>query len=172
MNASTPPALQPDHAARNSRARVAEALTRLGIAAEVVELDESTRTSVEAAAAIGCEVAQIAKSIVFRGRRSDRCVLVIASGADRIDEKKVGAELDEPISKADADYVRSRTGFAIGGVAPVGHSGPVTILVDRRLWNLDPIWAAAGTPRSVFRISADALHRIPCIRVVDVRQEA
>ncbi len=153
-----------------SRRRVEQALERLGIAAEVVEFGASTRTSAEAAVAIGCEVAQIAKSIVFRGKQSGACVLVIASGADRIDEKKLLAELGEPVAKADADFVRERTGFAIGGVAPVGHTGPVTVLVDRALWSLDPIWAAAGTHNAVFRLSADDLHRIPGIRVVDVRQ--
>lgn len=155
-----------------SRARVENALKELGISAEVVEFGHSTRSSAEAAAAIGCDVAQIAKSIVFRGKQSDACVLVIASGADRIDEKKLRAELAEPIGKADADFVRTRTGFAIGGVAPLGHAGPVTVLVDRALWSIDPIWAAAGTPNTVFRLSADDLHRIPGIRVVDVRQDA
>jgi len=172
MSSDTSAAIQPDLSlARTSRTRVEDALARLGITGEIVQTDESARTSVEAATAIGCEVAQIAKSIVFRGKHSDRCVLVIASGADRIDEKKLRAELDEPVSKADAEFVRSRTGFAIGGVAPVGHIGPVTILVDKHLWTLDPIWAAAGTPRTVVRLSADAFHRIPGIRVVDVRQQ-
>lgn len=155
-----------------SRARVESALKELGISAEVVEFGHSTRSSAEAAAAIACDVAQIAKSIVFRGKQSDACVLVIASGADRIDEKKLREELAEPIGKADADFVRSRTGFAIGGVAPLGHTGPVTVLVDRALWSIDPIWAAAGTPNTVFRLRADDLHRIPGIRVVDVRLDA
>ena len=97
-------------------------------------------------------------------------MLVIASGADRIDEKKLRAELGEGIAKADAAFVRDRTGFAIGGVAPLGHAGEVCLLVDRQLWNLDPIWAAAGTPRAVFRLSAEDFHRIPGIRVVDVRR--
>lgn len=154
-----------------SRARVEHALEALGIATEVVEFAQTTRSSAEAAAAIGCDVAQIAKSIVFRGKQSDACILVIASGADRIDEKKLRTELAEAIGKADADFVRARTGFAIGGVAPLGHAGPVTVLVDRALWSIDPIWAAAGTPNTVFRLSADDLHRIPDIRVVDVRQD-
>ena len=156
----------------SSRMRVEHALNRLGIAADIVRFGESTRSSAEAAAAIGCEVAQIAKSIVFRARTSDRCVIVIASGADRIDEKKLRAELGEPVAKADAGFVRSRTGFAIGGVAPVGFVGEVMVLVDRALWALDPIWAAAGTHNALFRLSADDLHRIPGIRVVDVRQGA
>ena len=156
--------------ATGSRDRVEAALRALGIPADIVEFAASTRSSAEAAAAIGCAVAQIAKSIVFRGRNSGRCVLVIASGADRIDEKRLAAELGEKIKRADADFVRTATGFAIGGVAPVGHSGEVTVLVDRALWALDPIWAAAGTPNTVFRLAADDLHRIPGIRVVDVRE--
>lgn len=158
--------------APGSRDRVEAALRALGIPADIVEFAASTRSSAEAAAAIGCAVAQIAKSIVFRGRDSGRCVLVIASGADRIDEKRLAAELGEKIKRADADFVRTATGFAIGGVAPVGHSGEVTVLVDRALWALDPIWAAAGTPNTVFRLAADDLHRIPGIRVVDVRERA
>lgn len=154
----------------SSRQRVELALRALGMPADVVEFGESTRSSAEAAAAIGCEVGQIAKSIVFRGKQSGRCILVIASGADRVDEKKLRAEIGEGVSRADADFVRERTGFAIGGVAPVGHVGEVCVLVDRRLWDMDPIWAAAGTPNAVFRLSADDLHRIPGIRVVDVRQ--
>lgn len=144
----------------------------LGMPTDIVEFGAPTRTSVEAAAAIGCEVSQIAKSIVFRGKSSGRCILVVASGADRIDEKKLRAEVQESVGRADAAFVRQQTGFAIGGVAPVGHVGDVMVLVDGALWNLDPIWAAAGTPNAVFRLSADDLHRIPGIRVVDVRQAA
>lgn len=154
----------------SSRARVEAALRALGMPSDIVEFGTSTRTSAEAAAAIGCEVAQIAKSVVFRGKQSDACIVVIASGADRVDEKKLAALLGEKVSRADADFVRQRTGFAIGGVAPVGHAGAVTVLVDQALWTLDPIWAAAGTPNTVFRLSANDLHRIPDIRVVDVRQ--
>lgn len=157
---------------QSSRERVETALLRLGMPAEILSFAESTRSSAEAAAVIGCEVAQIAKSIVFRGKRSDACFLVIASGADRIDEKRLKAEVGEAVARAEADFVRRRTGFAIGGVAPVGHAGEVTVLVDRALWNIDPIWAAAGTPNTVFRLSADHLHHIPGIRVVDVRQQA
>ncbi len=166
MNAPLPPSPS------SSRERVVSALRLLGMPAEVVELSSSGRTSAEAAASIGCEVAQIAKSIVFRGKTSGRCILVVASGADRIDEKKLRAEIGENVARADPGFVREHTGFAIGGVAPVGHAGEVSVLVDRALWDLDPIWAAAGTPFSVFRLSADDLHRIPGIRVVDVRQQA
>lgn len=149
--------------------RVEQALAELGIETSIVEFAASTRTAVEAAREIGCDVAQIAKSIVLRGLEDDSCILVIASGASRVDEKKVAALIGQAVGKADAAFVRARTGFAIGGVAPVGHAGPVTVLVDESLWSLDPIWAAAGAPNAVFCLSADDLHRIPDIRVEDVR---
>lgn len=149
--------------------RVEQALAALGIETSIVEFAASTRTAVEAAREIGCDVAQIAKSIVLRGLEDDSCILVIASGASRVDEKKVAALIGQAVGKADAAFVRARTGFAIGGVAPVGHAGPVTVLVDESLWSLDPIWAAAGAPNAVFCLSADDLHRIPDIRVEDVR---
>ena len=152
----------------SSLQRVELALAELGIQAGIVEFDASTRTAADAAREIGCEVAQIAKSIVLRGLEDDACVLVIASGANRVDEHKVAALVGQPVAKADAAFVRSSTGFAIGGVAPVGHLGPVTVLVDENLWSLDPIWAAAGAPNAVFCLSADDLHRIPDIRVGDV----
>ncbi len=118
----------------------------------VVEFAESTRTSAEAAAAVGCEVGQIAKSLVFRAKQRDAPVLVIASGANRVDEKKVRDLLGETIGKADADFVRARTGFVIGGVAPVGHSQPLTTVIDDDLLTYDEIWAAAGTPFAVFKL--------------------
>lgn len=152
--------------------RVEKALAALGIQTDVVEFDASTRTAADAARQIGCEVAQIAKSIVLHGVKDDACILVIASGANRVDERKVAALVGQPVAKADAAFVRSRTGFAIGGVAPVGHIGPVTVLVDENLWSLDPIWAAAGAPNAVFCLSADDLHRIPDIRVCDVAKSA
>ena len=118
----------------------------------VVELPASTRTAAEAAAAIGCEVAQIAKSLVFRGLTTNRPVLVVASGVNRVDEALVAALIGEPIGKADAEFVRARTGFAIGGVAPVGHTeAPISVL-DEDLMELGETWAAAGTPHAVFKL--------------------
>jgi Cys-tRNA(Pro) deacylase len=133
----------------------------------VVEFDASTRTAADAAAAIGCEVAQIAKSLVFR-TVSGRPVLVVCSGSNRVDEKKVGALLSEKISRPDADFVREKTGYAIGGVAPIGHSTRLQILLDEDLQRLDPIWAAAGTSNAVFRLSAAALEKITGGRFVDI----
>jgi len=138
---------------RPSAQQVQDRLHALGYAdLTVVEFAESTRTSAEAAAAVGCQVGQIAKSVIFRAKQRDEPVLVIASGANRVDEKKVRDLLGEPIGKADADFVRARTGFVIGGVAPVGHSQPLTTLIDADLLTYDEIWAAAGTPFAVFRL--------------------
>jgi prolyl-tRNA editing enzyme YbaK/EbsC (Cys-tRNA(Pro) deacylase) len=130
----------------------------LGPNYQVLEFDASTRTAAEAAAAIGCTVAQIAKSLVFRAETSGRAVLVVASGVNRVDEAKVGAILGEPIGRADADFVRAKTGFAIGGVPPVGHSQSPATLIDDALFAFEEIWAAAGTPNAVFRLTpADLL---------------
>jgi prolyl-tRNA editing enzyme YbaK/EbsC (Cys-tRNA(Pro) deacylase) len=137
--------------------RVRAALARLGRETEIRAFGESTRTSADAAAAIGCTVGQIAKSLVFRAVGSNRPVLVIASGANRVDEKLLAAAVGDRIAKADATFVRDRTGFAIGGVAPVGHSEPPITFVDRDLRQYDVIWAAAGTPNSVFRLTPDEL---------------
>jgi prolyl-tRNA editing enzyme YbaK/EbsC (Cys-tRNA(Pro) deacylase) len=135
-----------------SARRVQRALEAAGIAARVVVLPQSARTAKDAAAAIGCRVEQIAKSLVFRRVDSDRAVLVIASGTNRVDERLVAAHLGAAIAKADADFVRSATGFAIGGVPPLGHASPVQTLIDRDLLRLDAIWAAAGTPHAVFSV--------------------
>jgi Cys-tRNA(Pro) deacylase len=123
----------------------------LGPQFEVLEFDERTATAADAAAAIGCTVAQIAKSLVFR-TRSGRSVLVVASGQNRVDEKKVGAILGDKIGRADADFVRQNTGYAIGGVAPIGHAVAPQVLLDADLQAFDTIWAAAGTPNAVFRL--------------------
>lgn len=136
-----------------SAQKVQDALTTLGFGAmQVVELPGSTRTAVDAANAIGCTVAQIAKSLVFRAAHSGAGVLVIASGPNRVDTEKVAALLGEPLEKADADFVRAVTGFVIGGVPPVGHAQPLRTFIDRDLLQHDVIWAAAGTPRAVFRL--------------------
>ncbi|HEV8614773.1 MAG TPA: YbaK/EbsC family protein [Methylomirabilota bacterium] len=149
--------------------RVQEALTALGLDAQVVELERSARTAAEAAAAVGCRVDQIAKSLVFRLRDSGRALLVITSGANRVDEGAVGALAGEPLDKADAEFVREQTGFAIGGVAPVGHARPVTTLIDADLLKWPEIWAAAGRPNTVFRLTPSDLVRITSGRVVAVK---
>jgi prolyl-tRNA editing enzyme YbaK/EbsC (Cys-tRNA(Pro) deacylase) len=132
--------------------RVQRALAAAGIAAHVVELPRSTRTAAEAAAAIGCRVEQIAKSLVFRCTGSGLPVLVIASGTNRVDEWIVASHVNDGIAKADADFVREATGFAIGGVPPIGHRAPLRTLIDVDLLRFDAIWAAAGTPNAVFSL--------------------
>ena len=140
----------------------------LGDRFKVMEFDASTRTAADAAAAIGCEVAEIAKSLIFRGAASGRAVLIIASGADRVDEKKAAAALGEPIARADADFVREQTGFAIGGVPPVGHKHQPIVLIEERLMRFAAIWAAAGTPNAVFRLSPAELVELTGGRTVAV----
>lgn len=153
-----------------SAQRVQDLLNSRGFALTVVEMPESTRTSEEAAAACGCSVAQIGKSMVFRARDSGRSVLVVASGPNRVDEKKLGAALGEKIERADADFVRSATGYAIGGVAPVGHVQDPIVFLDADLMALDRIWCAAGTPNAVFELTPDDLRALTGGRVLDVRK--
>ncbi len=150
--------------------RVRTALLAAGHADTITVFPESTRTAAQAAAAVGCTVAQIAKSIVFRA--GGRAALVITSGANRVDAAKAGAVLGVQLSRADADFVRETTGFAIGGVAPVGHLSPPLILLDEDLLALDPIWAAAGSPTHVFRTTAAELARISGGTVAAVKLES
>ncbi len=147
-----------------------DALAARGFDVAVREFPQSTRTAAEAAAAIGCEVARIAKSLVFRARVSGRPVLVITSGANRVDETAVAALIGEKIGRADADFVRTATGFAIGGVPPVGHDTPAVTLIDRDLLALDEIWAAAGTPHAVFRLTPRDLVALTGGRVAEIKQ--
>ena len=152
-----------------SAQRVQNALDTFGVELQVVEMPNSTRTSAEAAAAVGCTVGQIAKSLIFRGKESARPLLVIASGSNRVDEKKIAAIFGEKIEKPDADYVRTRTGFVIGGVPPVGHAEQLAILIDEDLLQYEEIWAAAGTPNAVFRLTPQQLVEITRGEVVDTR---
>jgi prolyl-tRNA editing enzyme YbaK/EbsC (Cys-tRNA(Pro) deacylase) len=148
--------------------RVQEALRALGLDHEVLDLGQSARTAADAARAVGCRVDQIAKSLVFRLRDSGRPLLVVTSGANRVDEAKVGAVVGEPLERADADFVRVETGFAIGGVAPIGHAKPVVTLIDEHLLRFEEIWAAAGHPNTVFRLTPDDLVTMTGGRVVVV----
>ncbi len=143
----------------------------LGERFAVLEFDASTRTSEDAAAAIGCTVAQIAKSMVFRAE-SGRPVLVVASGAHRVDEKTIAALVGERIGRADADFVREATGFAIGGVPPVGHKTAPVVLLDEALMALPEIWAAAGTPNAVFRLTPADLMELTGGRLAAVARQA
>ena len=152
-----------------SAQRVQEALLEQGLIMEVVELPDSTRTAVDAAQAIGCQVAQIAKSIVFKARASGQAVLVIASGINRVDENKVATLLGDKIGKADASFVRAQTGFVIGGVPPVGHSLKLTTFIDADLLAYGEIWAAAGTPHAVFRLTGADLLAVTGGQIADIK---
>ncbi len=155
---------------KSSARRVQKALAECGFDFQVREFPESTRTSAEAAAAIGCAVGQIAKSLVFRGKDSGDPVLVIASGANRVDEKSIAALIGEKIGRADADFVREKTGFSIGGVPPVGHREAPVTLIDEDLLGFDEIWAAAGTPNAVFRLRPGDLARLTGGQVAAIKQ--
>lgn len=133
--------------------KVAHALAEKGIVFEIVEFPASTRTASDAAAAIGCEVAHIMKSLLFCGAQTKEPVLVLASGVNRVNEKKIEVLVGEKIVKADADFTREVTGFAIGGVPPIGHSQPIThVFLDEDLLQYEVVWAAAGTPHTVFSL--------------------
>jgi prolyl-tRNA editing enzyme YbaK/EbsC (Cys-tRNA(Pro) deacylase) len=151
-----------------SSARVAEELNRLGAASEVRHMPDSTRTAPEAAAAVGCDVAQIVKSLIFRSVVGDEAILVMVSGADRVDESRLAGVVGDQVERATAEFVRARTGFAIGGVPPVGHSAPVATYLDEHLLDHDLVWAAAGTPNAVFSIKPAELARITSAKVVAV----
>lgn len=152
-----------------SAQRVQSALQALGLSLQVVELPASTRTAVEAAQAVGCQVGQIVKSLVFKKMHSSQALLVVASGNNRVNEEKIGDLIGEPIGKADAEFVRQQTGFAIGGVPPVGHSQALQTLVDEDLLQYTDIWAAAGTPNAVFRLSPSDLLKITLGQVVQIK---
>ena len=151
-----------------SAQRVQESLQTLGLTLNVVELPASTRTANDAARAIGCKVEHIAKSLVFRGKNTDSPILVIASGTNRVDEKKIGSLANESLGKADADFVRNRTGFAIGGIPPVGHIEPLKTYIDEDLFKYNVIWAAAGTPHAVFKLKPDDLLKMTSGEVVAI----
>jgi prolyl-tRNA editing enzyme YbaK/EbsC (Cys-tRNA(Pro) deacylase) len=148
--------------------RVRRALASAGLASDVVELPGAARTAKAAAEFLRCDVAQIANSLVFRGASSSAAILVMSSGARRVDLQKLAQVVGEPILKADAEFVRAATGFAIGGVAPVGHTGEVRAFVERSLAAHDRLWAAAGHPNTVFALTYEALRGLVGGREIDV----
>ncbi len=149
--------------------RVQRALADAGSAARVVELTDSARTAAEAAAALGVTVGQIANSLVFVA--DGEPLLVLTSGANRVDTARVGALLGATVRRADAETVRAATGFPIGGVAPVGFPAPVRVLVDKDLLAYETVWAAAGTPHTVFETTGAELVRVTGGTAVAVREE-
>jgi prolyl-tRNA editing enzyme YbaK/EbsC (Cys-tRNA(Pro) deacylase) len=151
-----------------SALRVQQALQAPGFDRQVLELPDSTRTALDAALAVGCQVGQIVKSLIFKAKRSGRPVLVVASGANRVNERIIEGLISEPLGKADADFVRQHTGFSIGGVPPVGHLEPLLTFIDQDLLQYSEIWAAAGTPNAVFRLSPADLARMTGGEVVRI----
>ncbi len=143
-----------------SLARVRAALSDAGVAVDIVEMAEGTRTAAEAAAAAGCAIDQIAKSIIFRGETSGTALLFVTAGGNQVDPALASALAGEPLGKADADLIRTQTGFAIGGVSPLGHLSLVRAWFDPRLLAFDVVYAAAGTPRHIFAIDPSVLLRL------------
>ena len=152
--------------------RVQEALRAAGYPHRVRVMPASTRTSAEAAAAVGCTVAEIAKSLVFRAKPSGQAVLAVASGAHRVDEKKIAALIGEGIGKADADFVRDRTGYAIGGVPPIAHDSRPVVVIDESLMRFARVWVAGGTPNALFPLAPSELVALTGGRVADIAQPA
>ena len=147
--------------------RVRAALDAASLECTIRTLPDSTRTAVEAAAAVGCSVGEIAKSLVFRA--GDRAVIAIMSGDNRLDPRKLAAAIGEDVDRADAGFVRAATGFAIGGVPPLGHAIPADVFMDADLFRFDEIWAAAGSPFSVFAIDPARLRDASGAKVMDLK---
>jgi prolyl-tRNA editing enzyme YbaK/EbsC (Cys-tRNA(Pro) deacylase) len=149
--------------------KVQKALQLLGFDCTIIEFQESTRTSADAAARVGCQIGQIVKSLIFRGQTSGKPVLVLTSGANRVDENRISQYAGETIGRADAEFVRATTGFVIGGVPPVGHDQPLETYLDEDLLLYAKIWAAAGAPNAVFDMTPVALEKMTGGKVVRVK---
>ena len=140
--------------------RVTRILNEAGLDSQPVEMPGTTRTAQEAADAVGCALDQIAKSIIFAGLESGQALLFVTAGGNRVDDEKASAVAGEALGKADAGLIRAQTGFAIGGVSPIGHLSPIRAFWDPRLDAFSEVWAAAGTPRHVFPIGPAVLKRL------------
>jgi len=159
-----PPTPPVSRAARS----VQDALAARGLATRVIELSSSTRTADDAARTLGCAVAQIVKSLVFRTQDTGRPILVLASGANRVNEQALAQHVGEKIRKADAGFAREATGFAIGGIPPVGHKQPIATFIDEALLAHAEVWAAAGTPSAVFCLAPSALAELTGGKVISI----
>lgn len=148
---------------------VQEFLLKKGFEFKVVELSASTHTAQDAANTIGCEIAQIIKSLVFTTKEGKKPILVLASGINRVNEKAIEKEVGEKIEKADADFIREITGFAIGGVPPVGHKQEIETFIDSDLLNYKELWAAAGTPNAVFKLNTADLEQLIKGKVISIK---
>jgi prolyl-tRNA editing enzyme YbaK/EbsC (Cys-tRNA(Pro) deacylase) len=153
----------------SSAQKVQEALKVHGVACQVIEMKQTTRSAQDAADAVGCQVGQIAKSLIFTGKKSKQPILVIASGPNRVNEKTIRRHISEPLSMAKAEFVREHTGFAIGGVPPIGHLNPLKTFIDEDLSKFDEIWAAAGTPNAVFKLTPKELKKITNGEIISVK---
>ncbi len=152
-----------------SAQKIQNLLISLGYDYTVIEHAESTRTAQEAADRAGCELGQIVKSLIFRGKTSGKPILVLTSGANRVDEKRISGYAGETISRADADFVRTVTGFAIGGVPPIGHAGEMETYLDEDFLSYQTIWAAAGTPNAIFELKTEDLQKMTNGKIAQVK---
>lgn len=155
---------------KTSAQKVQDAVTALGFDFNILEFNETTRTSADAAVAIGCAVDQIAKSLVFKTKITWRAILVIASGSNMVNIKLIKAEVGENITRPDADFVKGQTGFAIGGIPPIGHAQNLTTFIDEDLFLYEDIWAAAGTPNAVFRLTPKELEKMTGGKVMPMKK--
>jgi prolyl-tRNA editing enzyme YbaK/EbsC (Cys-tRNA(Pro) deacylase) len=153
---------------KTSARKVQNALDASGMACEVVEMPKTTRTAREAAEAAGCTVGQIVKSLVFKGTRTQKPYLVVASGVNRVNENILAELVNEPVEMPDAEFVREQTGFAIGGIPPLGHDQPLETYIDQDLLQHAEIWAAAGTPNAVFKLTPADLQAVTGGRVIKI----
>jgi prolyl-tRNA editing enzyme YbaK/EbsC (Cys-tRNA(Pro) deacylase) len=149
--------------------KIQDLLTSLAFNGKVIEFQESTRTAQEAAERAGCTLGQIIKSLIFTGKTTGKAILVLTSGANRVDEKRISEYAGEPIGRADADFVRTMTGFAIGGVPPLGHVHKMETYLDEDLLQYTTIWAAAGTPKAIFELTPEALQKMTDGKIVKVK---
>jgi len=149
--------------------KIQDLLFALGFDYRVMEHSESTRTAQEAAERAGCELGQIVKSLIFRGEKSGKPILVLTSGANRVDEKRISEYAGEPIGRADADFVRSTTGFAIGGVPPIGHTQQPATFLDEDFLQYQTVWAAGGTPNAIFECRTADLQKMTGGRVIRIK---
>lgn len=150
--------------------KVKEAIIERGFDFEIKVLPDSTRTAKEAADTIGCTISEIAKSLIFKSIESEKPVLVIASGSNRVATDKISNLLNEEIIKADADFIRKQTGFAIGGIPPVGHKYALNTIIDEDLLNFDIIWAAAGSPFAVFSLHSKELADMTGGKIAEIKE--
>jgi prolyl-tRNA editing enzyme YbaK/EbsC (Cys-tRNA(Pro) deacylase) len=152
-----------------SAQKIQDRIRSLGYEYTVIEHAESTRTAQEAADRAGCELGQIVKSLIFKGKESGKPILVLTSGANRVDEKRISEYAGESIGRADADFVRTVTGFAIGGVPPFGHAQTMEAYLDEDFLQYETIWAAAGTPNAIFEVKTSDLQKMTDGKVVRVK---